>query len=105
MSEIFIEGAEGLEGFFAALRNLDRTEREEFREIIKAQFRPTLRERYLTVNYHRAAFNVEMLLKITDTKQFQASSLLTQRCRTMSADGRARVAAAQRARWAKARGG
>jgi hypothetical protein len=77
MGEIFIEGVEGLEGFFAALRNLDRTEREEFREIIKAQFRPTLRERYLTVNYHRAAFNVEMLLKIGDTKQFQASSLLT----------------------------
>jgi hypothetical protein len=77
MGDIPSESAESLEGFFAALRNLDRTEREEFREIIKAQFRPTLRERYLTVNYHRAAFNVEMLLKITDTKQFQAISLLT----------------------------
>ncbi len=65
-----------LESFYAALRNLDRLEREDFREIIKSQFRPTLRERYLTVNYHRAAFNVEMMLAIKDTKQFQTLSLL-----------------------------
>lgn len=65
-----------LESFYAALRNLDRLEHEDFREIIKSQFRPTLRERYLTVNYHRAAFNVEMMLAIKDTKQFQTLSLL-----------------------------
>jgi hypothetical protein len=65
-----------LESFYAALRNLDRLEHEDFREIIKSQFSPTLRERYLTVNYHRAAFNVEMMLAIKDTKQFQALSLL-----------------------------
>jgi len=65
-----------LESFYAALRNLDTLERGDFREIIKSQFNPTLRERYLTVNYHRAAFNVEMMLAIKDTKQFQALSLL-----------------------------
>lgn len=65
-----------LESFYAALRNLDRLEHEDFREVIKSQFRPTLRERYLTVNYHRAAFNVEMMLAIKDTKQFQTLSLL-----------------------------
>lgn len=65
-----------LESFYAALRNLDRLEREDFREIIKGQLRPTLRERYLTVNYHRAAFNVEMMMVIKDTKQFQTLSLL-----------------------------
>jgi hypothetical protein len=65
-----------LESFYAALRNLDRMEREEFRGIIKAQFNPSLRELYLTVNYHRAAFNVEMMLAIKDTKQFQTLSLL-----------------------------
>jgi hypothetical protein len=58
--------------FYAALRNLDRLEREDFREIVKGQLQPTLRERYLTVNYHRAAFNVEMMLGIKDTRQFQA---------------------------------
>jgi hypothetical protein len=65
-----------LENFYAALRNLDKLEREDFREVIKGQFRPTLRERYLTVNYHRAAFNVEMMVAIKDTKQFQTLSLL-----------------------------
>src|SRR6266446_235494 len=73
-----MESAEDrLESFYAALRNLDRLEHEDFREIIKSQFRPTLRERYLTVNYHRAAFNVEMMLAIKDTKQFQTLSLLS----------------------------
>jgi hypothetical protein len=61
--------------FYTALRNLDKLEREDFREVIKSQFKPTLWERYLTVNYHRAAFNVEKLA-IKDTKQFQTRSLL-----------------------------
>ena len=65
-----------LESFYAALRNLDRLEHEDFREIVKGQLHPTLRERYLTVNYHRAAFNVEMMLSIKDTRQFQTLSLL-----------------------------
>jgi len=65
-----------LESFFAALRNLNDLEQQDFRQIIKSVLRPNLRERYLTVNYHRAAFNVEMMLAIKDTKQFQAVSLL-----------------------------
>jgi len=75
MSESF-PGSDELESFYAALRNLDRLEHEDFREVIKAQLNPTLRERYLTVDYHRAAFNVEMMLSIKDTKQFQTLSLL-----------------------------
>jgi hypothetical protein len=55
-----------LHSYHAALRNLDKLEREDFREVIKSQFRPTLRERYLTVNYHRAVFNVEMMISIKD---------------------------------------
>src|ERR1039458_9332796 len=66
-----------LECFYAALRNLDRLEHEDSREIVKGQLRPTLRERYLTVNYHRTAFNVEMMLGIKDTRQFQTLSLLS----------------------------
>jgi hypothetical protein len=65
-----------LHSFHAALRNLDKLEREDFRGVIKAQLSPTLRERYMTVNYHRAAFNVEMMISIKDTKQFQTLSLL-----------------------------
>jgi hypothetical protein len=66
-----VQGADHLDGLYAALRNLDSMERAEFREIIKSVLRPSLRERYLTFNYHRAAFNVEMMLAIKDTKQFQ----------------------------------
>jgi hypothetical protein len=62
---------------YAALRNLQKLELEDFREVIKAQFSPTLRERYLTVNYHRAAFNVEMMVNLKETKQFQTLSLLS----------------------------
>src|SRR6202007_3296591 len=58
------------------LRNLDKLERDDFREVIKSQLNPTMRERYLTVNYHRAAFNVEMMVAIKDTKQFQTLALL-----------------------------
>jgi hypothetical protein len=72
-----MEGSqEELESFYGALRNLDKLELRSFRNVIKAVFSPTLRERYLTVNYHRAAFNVEMLLATKDTKQFQAVALL-----------------------------
>jgi hypothetical protein len=62
--------------FHAALRNLDKLERDDFREVIKSLFNPTLRERYITVNYQRAAFNVDMMVAIKDTKQFQTLSLL-----------------------------
>lgn len=65
-----------LHSFHAALRNLERLEQEDFREIIKNQIRPTLRERYVTENYGRAALNVEMMVKIKETKQFQTLSLL-----------------------------
>jgi len=65
-----------IHSFHAALRNLDKLERDDFREVIKSQFNPTLRERYITVNYHRAAFNVEMMIAIKDTRQFQTLSLL-----------------------------
>src|ERR1017187_1340628 len=65
-----------IHSFHAALRNLDKLERDDFREVIKSQFNPTLRERYITVNYQRAAFNVDMMIAIKDTKQFQKLSLL-----------------------------
>jgi len=65
-----------IHSFHAALRNLQKLEQDDFREIIKSQLRPTLRERYLTVNYHRAVFNVEMMVAIKEPRQFQTLSLL-----------------------------
>lgn len=65
-----------IHSFHAALRNLQKLEQDDFREIIKGQLSPTLRERYLTINYHRAAFDVEMMVNLKDTKQFQTVSVL-----------------------------
>ena len=65
-----------IHSFHAALRNLQKLVQDDFREIIKSQLRPTLRERYLTINYHRAMFNVEMMAAVKDTRQFQTLSLL-----------------------------
>ena len=67
---------ENLESFYAALRNLNDLELQEFRNVIKAVLKPTLREKQLTVNYHRATFNVEMMLSIKDTRQFQTTAML-----------------------------
>ncbi len=66
-----------IHSFYAALRNLQKLEQEDFREIIKGQINPTARERYMTINYHRAAFNVEMMVGIKETKQFQTLALLS----------------------------
>lgn len=67
---------ENLESFYAAVRNLNDLEHELFRDFIKTIIKPTAREKQLTVNYHRAAFNVEMMLSIKDTKQFQTTAML-----------------------------
>jgi len=65
-----------LERFYGALGNLNDLELRDFRNVIMGVLRPNLREKILTVNYHRAAINVEMLLSIKDTKQVQAVSML-----------------------------
>jgi hypothetical protein len=66
----------GVEQFYGVLRNLNELEQREIRKIVMAVLNPSLRERYLTLNYHRAAINVELLLTLRDTKQFQAIALL-----------------------------
>ena len=63
--------------FQHALSNLMQVDRDNFRQVIEGCLNPTPRERHLTYNYHRAAINAEMLVSITDTKQFQAMTMLT----------------------------
>lgn len=65
-----------VEQFYGALRNLSDLEQREIRSVVTSVLNPTLREKYLTLNYHRAAINVELLLTLKDTKQFQAIALL-----------------------------
>jgi integrase len=67
---------ESIEGFYAALRNLDELDLLEFRDVIGSVLFPTIREKQITVTYHRAAINVEMMLSIKDTKQFQSLGML-----------------------------
>ena len=66
----------GVEQFYGVLRNLNDLEQREIRGVVMAVLNPSLRERYLTLNYHRAAINVELLLTLKDTRQFQAIALL-----------------------------
>ncbi len=63
--------------FHQALANLAHVERESFRNLIGGCLDPTLRERHLTYSYQRAAINVELLVAITDSRQFQAMTMLT----------------------------
>jgi Family of unknown function (DUF5677) len=65
-----------LERFYGSLRNLHNLELGQFRHVIMGVLNPTLRERLLTLNYHRAAIDVELLLTLKDTRQFQAISML-----------------------------
>ena len=65
-----------VEQFYGVLRNLNDVEHSEIRNVVMAVLDPSLRERYLTLNYHRAAINVELLLTLRDTRHFQAIALL-----------------------------
>jgi hypothetical protein len=61
---------------FAALRNLRNLEEVDVRNVIAGVLKPTPRERLLTLNYHRAAFNVETVLALPNTQHFQAIAML-----------------------------
>ncbi len=66
-----------LERFYAALKNLEALELSAFRNVIMGILTPNLVEKPSgRWNYHRAAINVEMLVTIKDTKQFQVISML-----------------------------
>jgi hypothetical protein len=41
-----------VEQFFGALRNLHELEEREIRGVVMGVLSPTLREKYLTLNYH-----------------------------------------------------
>jgi hypothetical protein len=61
---------------FAALRNLRDLEEKEFRGVIEGMLSKTLRERILTLNYHRAALNVESILALPNSRHFQAIAMM-----------------------------
>jgi hypothetical protein len=56
---------------FTGIKALNGFDEIEVRNVVSGQLKPNLRERFVTLNYHRAALNIEHLLTITDTKHFQ----------------------------------
>ena len=56
-----------VERFYGAVRNLNDVEQRDIRNVVMGVLNPTLREKYLTLNYQRAALNVELLLTLKDT--------------------------------------
>jgi hypothetical protein len=57
--------------FFTAIKSLNELDKKEIRNVIGGLLNPSLRESYFTLNYHRAAINIEFLLTVHDMKQFQ----------------------------------
>ena len=47
---------------FTAVRSLNEFDQSEIRNVVGGRLNPSLLERYLTLNYHRASINIELLL-------------------------------------------
>jgi hypothetical protein len=68
--------AGNIDRFFTAVKSLNELDKLEIRNVVGGLLSPTERDSYVTLNYHRAAINVEFLLTIKDLKQFQAIGAL-----------------------------
>ncbi len=66
-----------LNRLFTSMRSLNELDVAEIRNVVSGVLNPTLHDRYLTLNYHRFVINIELLLTLQDTKQFQAITSLT----------------------------
>jgi hypothetical protein len=65
-----------INNFFSGIERLNEFDQVEIRNVVSSQLKPSLRETFVTLNYHRATLNIELLLTLTDTKQFQAIAML-----------------------------
>jgi Family of unknown function (DUF5677) len=70
------EDAANITRFFTGIKSLNELDNSEIRNVVGGVLNPTRRESYFTLNYHRAVINIELLLTLTDTKQFQAITML-----------------------------
>jgi hypothetical protein len=62
--------------FLNALRNIHKTEQDDIRNAVMGMLYPKPREQFVTLNYHRAAMNVELLVTLTVTRHFQTIAML-----------------------------
>jgi len=66
------EMAANIRRFFASIKSLNELDKTEIQGVVTSQFSPSARERQVTLNYQRAAINIEFLLaSLQETKQFQ----------------------------------
>lgn len=71
------EHAANVNRAFATIKSLNELDQQEVRNVVRSILCPTLREAHFRLNYQRAAINIELLLTLTDAKQFQAITTLT----------------------------
>jgi hypothetical protein len=76
MQKPFSEHAQNIDRFFTAIKSLNEYDKMEIRGVVAGLLYPPLRDTYFTLNYHRAAINIELVLTLTDTRQFQAIAML-----------------------------
>jgi hypothetical protein len=77
---------EYINNFYSAIKSLNEFDHAEVHNIVSGQLAPSLREKAFTLNYHRAEINVELLLTLTDTRQFQAIAMLARSVFEMAAE-------------------
>lgn len=66
-----------IDRFFTAVKSVNELDKLEIRNVIAGLLMPTPRDACFTLNYHRAAINIEQLLLLTDTRQFQVIVMLS----------------------------
>jgi len=67
---------ENLDRFFNGLKALNAMDHGAIHNIVSGQMNPSQLERFMTLNYHRAEINVELLFTVNNTRQFQAIAML-----------------------------
>lgn len=70
------ESARDIDRFFTAMKSVNELDKLEVRNVVGGMLNPTDREAFMTMNYHRAAINIELLLTIFDAKQFQVIAMV-----------------------------
>ena len=58
------------------MKSLNQLDTMEIRNVVKGALDPTILESYYTLHYHRAVINIELVLTLKETKNFQAITML-----------------------------
>jgi hypothetical protein len=69
------EQTANIDRFFGTMKSLNEFDKLEIRNVVGGILFPSAKEQFLTLNYHRAVINIELLLTIKDALQFQAITM------------------------------